>query len=50
VRALAAARPDACGLRLYVENDNHGAQATYRRMGMHEAPYRIFEQATRASR
>jgi len=47
VRALAAAQPDVCGLRLYVENDNAGARATYRRMGMHEAPYRIFEQPTR---
>lgn len=50
VRALAAAEPDVCGLRLYVENDNAGAQATYRRMGMHEAPYRIFEEPTRGGR
>jgi ribosomal protein S18 acetylase RimI-like enzyme len=47
VRALAAQQPDVCGLRLYVENDNANAQATYRTMGMHEAPYRIFEQPTR---
>jgi ribosomal protein S18 acetylase RimI-like enzyme len=47
VRALAAAQPDVCGLRLYVENDNAGAQATYRRMGMHEAPYKVFEESTR---
>jgi len=49
VRALAAQQPDVCGLRLYVENDNTGAQATYRRLGMHEAPYRIFEQPTRGA-
>jgi ribosomal protein S18 acetylase RimI-like enzyme len=36
-----------CGLRLYVENDNTGAQATYRQLGMREAPYRIFEQPIR---
>jgi ribosomal protein S18 acetylase RimI-like enzyme len=47
VRALAAAQPDVCGLRLYVEHDNRGAQATYERMGMRAAPYRIYEQATR---
>jgi ribosomal protein S18 acetylase RimI-like enzyme len=47
VRALAAKEPDVCGLRLYVETDNTGAQATYRAMGMHEAPYRIYEQPTR---
>jgi ribosomal protein S18 acetylase RimI-like enzyme len=47
VRAAAAQQPDVCGLRLYVETDNRNAQATYRVMGMHEAPYRIYEQATR---
>ena len=47
VRALAARQPDVCGLRLYVENDNAGAQATYRELGMREAPYRIFEQPIR---
>lgn len=50
VRAEAARQPDVCGLRLYVETDNRGAQATYRAMGMREAPYRIYEQATRAAR
>lgn len=47
VRALAAQRDDVCGLRLYVETDNRGAQATYRALGMREAPYRIYEEATR---
>lgn len=49
VRALAARQPDVCGLRLYVERDNRSAQATYRAMGMHEAPYRIYEESTRGS-
>jgi ribosomal protein S18 acetylase RimI-like enzyme len=47
VRALAARERGVCGLRLYVETDNVNAQATYRTMGMHEAPYRIYEQPTR---
>ena len=47
VRALAAKQADVCGLRLYVETDNTGAQATYRAMGMGEAPYRIYEQSMR---
>lgn len=50
VRALAARQDDVCGLRLYVETANTGAQATYRAMGMSEAPYRIYEQATRDPR
>ncbi len=32
-----------CGLRLYVEKENQRAQATYRRMGMVEAPYHVYE-------
>lgn len=47
VRALAAAQPDVYGLRLYVERENTGAQATYRALGMHETYYRLFEEATR---
>lgn len=47
VRALAAAQPDVYGLRLYVERENEGAQATYRALGMHETHYRLFEEATR---
>jgi ribosomal protein S18 acetylase RimI-like enzyme len=38
------ARADgAAGVRLYVERENTRAQATYRAMGMHEAPYLMFE-------
>ena len=32
-----------CGLRLYVDAHNVQAQATYRRCGMHETAYRLFE-------
>ncbi len=34
----------ACGLRLYVERNNARAQQTYRRLGMDETVYRMFEQ------
>lgn len=47
VRDLAAKTDGVYGLRLYVERENVNAQATYRRMGMHETHYRIYEQATR---
>lgn len=43
VQALAAATPGVCGLRLYVENDNHVAQRTYLALGMQDARYRVFE-------
>lgn len=33
----------ACGLRLYVENDNRSAMATYQRLGMEDAHYRVME-------
>lgn len=35
----------ACGLRLYVENDNQTATATYQRLGMTDAHYRVMEQS-----
>jgi ribosomal protein S18 acetylase RimI-like enzyme len=43
VEALAKARADVCGLRLYVEAENHGAQQTYRRLGMAKTHYELFE-------
>ena len=43
VAAQAAADPDVCGLRLYVETDNAAAQATYRRQGMQLTAYRVME-------
>jgi ribosomal protein S18 acetylase RimI-like enzyme len=47
VRALAARTPDVHGLRLYVEHENHGARETYRRLGMAETRYRLYEETTR---
>ncbi|WP_395680271.1 GNAT family N-acetyltransferase [Dokdonella sp.] len=41
-------RPDAVGLRLYVERDNQRAQATYASLGMVETAYRLFEAVGRA--
>ena len=34
---------DVRGLRLYVEKENEKAIATYRKVGMHEPYYRMFE-------
>lgn len=39
----AAHTPNVCGIRLYVERENVGAQATYSRLGMTETNYRLFE-------
>lgn len=47
VRDLAARTDGVYGLRLYVERDNVDAQRTYRRMGMDETAYRIYEEAVR---
>jgi GNAT superfamily N-acetyltransferase len=47
VRTLARETPGVCGLRLYVERDNVTAQQTYRRMGMEETAYRMFEEEIR---
>ena len=33
----------ACGLRLYVERENAAAQSAYRRLGMRDAGYLVFE-------
>jgi ribosomal protein S18 acetylase RimI-like enzyme len=44
VRDAARADPEACGLRLYVERDNAGAQATYHALGMAETHYRLYEE------
>jgi GNAT superfamily N-acetyltransferase len=33
----------ACGLRLYVERENTGAQAAYRRLGMTDSGYLVYE-------
>ena len=41
--ALAQQQGSVCGLRLYVDIHNHAAQETYRRCGMRETAYRMFE-------
>jgi GNAT superfamily N-acetyltransferase len=43
VQAKAAGAPDVCGLRLYMEDGNSRAREAYRRMGMTETHYHVFE-------
>lgn len=38
-----ASQAKACGLRLYVEEENRPAQTTYAALGMKPAGYRVFE-------
>ncbi len=45
VRDAARARPDVCGLRLYVEKENAVAQRTYQSLGMQDAGYLMYEEA-----
>jgi len=44
VRELARARPDVCGLRLYVHRENERAIDTYRGMGMALTSYLVCEE------
>ncbi len=41
-RALNAG--DVCGIRLYVEKDNRNAQSVYRKLGMDNTGYLVFEE------
>lgn len=43
IEAEAKARPDVAMLRLYVERENHTAQAVYRSLGMGPTVYELFE-------
>lgn len=43
VKGICAADPEACGLRLYVEDDNEKAQAAYVKMGMEVEHYRMMK-------
>jgi GNAT superfamily N-acetyltransferase len=45
VQGAAAGATDVCGLRLYMEEDNNRAREAYRRMGMTETHYHVFERA-----
>ncbi len=47
VEKLARSRRDVCGLRLYVEKNNHRAHATYERLGMRHTHYEIYETSFR---
>ena len=44
LREMAARDQTVCGLRLYVERENHAAQKTYASLGMEETRYKMFEQ------
>jgi GNAT superfamily N-acetyltransferase len=44
VRSAAAGRGDVAGFRLYVEHDNEHAQAVYKKLGMNESHYLMFEE------
>jgi ribosomal protein S18 acetylase RimI-like enzyme len=44
VRAAALASGEVIGLRLYVERENARAQRLYRRLGMAETYYRLYEE------
>ena len=43
VLAAAKTRREVCGVRLYVEQDNHIAQAAYRRVGLTPSCYAVYE-------
>jgi GNAT superfamily N-acetyltransferase len=42
---LARARPDVCGLRLYMHAENAKARHCYERLGMKQTKYEVFELA-----
>lgn len=44
IRALAQRHVDVIGLRLYVEQDNVRAQATYQRLGLKPGGYQVYEE------
>lgn len=43
VERLARSRTDVCGLRLYVDDRNAGAQRVYERLGMRRTRYLLYE-------
>jgi GNAT superfamily N-acetyltransferase len=42
--ARAKADANVCGIRLYVEQDNHTAHTVYRRVGLVRSVYQVYEQ------
>jgi GNAT superfamily N-acetyltransferase len=47
---LARARPDVCGLRLYMHAENHRARRSYLDLGMTHTKYEVFELDFRENR
>jgi GNAT superfamily N-acetyltransferase len=43
VRQLAGARPDVCGMRLYMDAHNASARQAYDRLGLKRTNYELFE-------
>ena len=43
VEELAVQAGDVCGIRLYVERENHRAQDVYRKLGMKPTAYEVYE-------
>lgn len=43
VQHQAKTQHGVCGLRLYVEHNNHSAQSSYERLGMTRTHYQLFE-------
>lgn len=43
ILSQAHARPDVCGVRLYVEGENKVAKAVYERVGLSPSSYDVFE-------
>ena len=44
VKSLAESETNVCGFRLYVEQGNSAAQATYRSLGMVETAYKLYQE------
>ncbi|MBF0279473.1 MAG: GNAT family N-acetyltransferase [SAR324 cluster bacterium] len=44
VKKLAQQESNVCGIRLYVEHQNHPAQKTYASLGMSKTDYLLFEE------
>jgi GNAT superfamily N-acetyltransferase len=43
ISTLARAEPNVCGLRLYVDEHNHAAMATYKRLGLAPSGHHLYE-------
>ena len=43
IRQLGESDPDCCGIRLYMERDNHAARRSYESLGFRAAGYEVLE-------